>query len=131
MSTQYKKLELAASYDHELVEELASAMEEIIALDNRKAYLQSLIAEHKNLAKFIWGTAEGELIPHHKLEDDHLKNIMLHLLSTRRQIPKGIRSEAVKRGFDIPTKGSRTQLVLEAGEPADEMDDTPLDEIPF
>lgn len=128
MSTQYKKLEQAASYDHDLVEELAAAMTEIIQLEGRKAYLQDLVNDHKDLHQFIWGTAEGELLPHHKIEDDHLKNIMLYCLQRHRPIPKNLRSEALRRGFEIPTKTSKGALVLEAG---DALDDTNLDDIPF
>jgi hypothetical protein len=98
----YKKLDKSENYDHETVEELAEAMTELKQLNKRMEFLQELINENKELHQFIWGTAEGELLPHHKIEDDHLKNILLHQVRFGRPISKALRNEARRRSIEIP-----------------------------
>ena len=99
---EYKKLTETEKYDEGMVEELTEAMMEKRKLQSRMNYLQELIDEHGKLHQHIWGTADGQLIAHHKIEDDHLKNIMTHLVTGGRRIPKGIKAEARKRGFEVP-----------------------------
>jgi hypothetical protein len=99
---EYKLLNKVNEYDHEVVEELAEAQNEIRLLQQRQNTLEQLIAEHSKLNKFIWGTAEGVLIPFHKLETDHLVNILKHIAERGNLISKELRAEALSRDLVIP-----------------------------
>lgn len=99
---EYKKLLGTVDYDHDAAEELAEALNEITTLEQRIGMLKGLVNENEDLHQFVWRTAEGRVIALHKLEDDHLVNIMLHLLRRGEAINKGIRSEAVSRGLTVP-----------------------------
>lgn len=103
---KYEKLNKFESYDKEAAEELAEVLMEMQTLNSRLEYLKELVDENKELHAFIWGVADGKMIPMHKIEDEHLKNIMTHLLNTGRKISKPIQAEARKRGFEVPTKGT-------------------------
>lgn len=108
----YKKLDKSENYDNETVEELAEAMTELRQLEKRAEYLQELVNENSELHQFIWGTAEGALLPYHKIEDDHFKNILLHLTRHGRTVSKAMRNEARRRKIEIPDSAP---LALRAG----------------
>lgn len=101
---KYAKLMGKVEYDHEAAEQLADALNEIEDLLARAKQLQQIINENKELHQFVWKTSAGEAIAVHKIEDDHLSNIMLHLLRNNRTIPRAIRGEAIKRNLVIPAK---------------------------
>lgn len=99
---KYSKLLGKIDYDHGAVEQLAEALNEITQLETRAAQLKQIVNENEELHQFVWRTQEGVTIPIHKIEDDHLNNIMLYLLHNGRAIPRAIRGEAVSRGLVIP-----------------------------
>lgn len=99
---KYGKLLGKIDYDHEAAEQLAEALNEIRELKQRASQLEQIVKENDELHQFVWFTADGATIPVHKIEDDHLENIMLHLLRTGRSIPRGIRGEAIQRNLTIP-----------------------------
>lgn len=99
---KYSKLLGKVDYDHEAAEQLAEALNEVTQLEARAAQLKQIVNENEELHQFVWRTQEGVTIPIHKIEDDHLSNIMLHLLRTNRAIPRAIRGEAIGRGLVIP-----------------------------
>jgi hypothetical protein len=99
---EYKLLNKVNEYDHDVVDELAEAMNEISMLQGRINTLQMLIDEHKKYHKFIWKTAEGICMPFHKIGTDHLSNILLHISGNGRTISKELRAEALSRGLSIP-----------------------------
>jgi hypothetical protein len=99
---KYAKLLGKVDYDHEAAEQLAEALNEIADLERRATQLKQIVEENKELHQFVWRTAEDIVIALHELEDDHLQNIMLHLLRNQRAIPRAIRGEAISRGLVIP-----------------------------
>lgn len=101
---KYSRLMGAIDYDHEAVEELAEALNEIDQLNLRVNQLKQLVTENPDLQPFVWRTANSGtgVIALHKIENEHLSNIMMHLLRGGRSIPKGIRGEAMKRGITVP-----------------------------
>lgn len=99
---KYSKLLGKVDYDHEAVEQLAEALNEITQLKARAAQLEQIVKENGELHQFVWRTQENVTIPIHKIEDDHLSNIMLYLLRSGRAIPRAIRGEAIGRGLTIP-----------------------------
>ena len=109
---EYNKLE-GSDYDKEKVEELAEAMNELVAITCRVDYLNELVDENKDLHKFVWRTLKGEFIANHMIKDDHLKNIMIHCLNRGGDIPKCIKAEARRRGFTVPT-APRTTAYIDA-----------------
>lgn len=101
-SKKYAKLLGKVDYDHEAVEQLAEALNEITDLERRAGQLKQIVEENEELHQFVWRTASGETVALHKLEDDHLSNVMLHLLRSGRPIPRAIRGEAIARDLVIP-----------------------------
>lgn len=99
---KYAKLIGKVDYDHEAVDQLAEALNEIRLIEGHAAQLRQIVDENKELHQFVWRTAEGVTIALHNIENDHLSNIMLHLLQTGRAIPRAIRGEAIQRGLTIP-----------------------------
>lgn len=128
----YKKLNKYENYDKEAAEELAEAVIELGTLKSRARYLEQLIADNKELMPFLWTTAEGLTLPLHKIEDDHLGNILLHLNRGMRDIPKSIVAEANRRGITVPSF-DRKQAVLDMYASKDRfaVDAELVDEIPF
>lgn len=100
--TKYAKLLGTVDYDHEAVDQLAEALNEITSLEARANQLRQIVDENKELHQFVWRTSGGESMAIHKIDDDHLTNIMLHLLRTSRPINRAIRGEAISRGITIP-----------------------------
>jgi hypothetical protein len=99
---EYKLLNRDENYNHEAAEELAEALTEVSTLMKRISVLKELVQENDDLHPFIWTTAEGKSIAIHKLEDDHLTNILGHLFTNGRKISKPLRAEARKRNIEIP-----------------------------
>lgn len=99
---EYKNLQKIEKYDEAAVEELAQAKMEKRKLEARLDFLDELINENEELRQFVWTTAEGISIPLHKLETDHLSNILGHIANQGRQIPKAIKAEARKRDLVLP-----------------------------
>jgi hypothetical protein len=93
---KYHKLKLKNDYDQEAAEQLADAMNEV-------RRLQALIDDNEELRPYVWTTADGRSAALHKLEDDHLKNIMTWIVNVNGvAVPRAIKAEALKRGFPIP-----------------------------
>lgn len=76
---KYNLLDKANTEDIEVVREYAKARTELKALEMRIEYLEELVDENDELRKAVWTTREGRCIPIKDLEDDHLKNIVVHL----------------------------------------------------
>jgi hypothetical protein len=100
--TKYAKLLGKVEYDHEAAEQLAEALNEITEIERHAGQLRQIVEENEELHQFVWRTADGESVPLHKIDDDHLNNIMLHLLRNGRAIPRAIRGEAISRELVIP-----------------------------
>jgi hypothetical protein len=100
----YKLLNKVNEYDHDVVDELVEAQNEIGLLKGRINLLENLIDEHTDLNKFIWKTAEGVNIALHNIDDDHLTNILTHLNQRGAYISKEIRSEAMSRDIPVPVQ---------------------------
>jgi len=109
---KYTNLEKPTEYNKELAGEIAEAFNELEAIQKRAFYLLELTKKHKGLTKRIWRTAEGKHIAFHDLKNDHLKNILNHLLDTNRSISKELKEEARFRGIDIPTTASINNFTL-------------------
>lgn len=99
---KYGKLLGASEYDKEAAEQLAEMVNEIVAIELRAKQLKQIVSENRELQQYVWTTADGKTIALHNIEDDHLSNIMVHLLRSSRAIPRAIRGEAIKRGLTIP-----------------------------
>lgn len=100
--TKYAKLLGKVDYDHEAAEQLADALNEITEIERHAAQLRQIVEENEELHQFVWRTASGESVALHKIDDDHMNNIMLHLLRNGRAIPRAIRGEAISRELVIP-----------------------------
>lgn len=98
---KYAKLAGKVEYDHEAAEQLADALNEIATLEQKVNQLRQLVNENTELHQFVWRSNDGVLALHN-IGDDHLGNIMLHLLRERKAIPRAIRGEAMHRGIVIP-----------------------------
>lgn len=99
---KYSKLLGKIEYDREAVEQLAEALNEITELERRATQLRQIVEENEELHQFVWRTAGNETFPIHNIDDDHLSNIMLHLLRRGSPIPRAIRGEAISRDLVIP-----------------------------
>lgn len=102
-ATKYAKLAGKVDYDHEAAEQLASALNEIADLELRVNQLKQLVTENEELHQFVWRSQDG-VIALHNIGNDHLGNIMLHMLRAGKAIPRAIRGEAMHRGIVIPAK---------------------------
>lgn len=103
--TDFKKYDGLAKtyeYDKEKATLLAEAMTEKLALEKRIKYLTELYSDNKNLTGFLWTTLDGTVKALHDIEDDHLKNILTHIVKHGGTISPQIKAEATSRGFDIP-----------------------------
>lgn len=103
---KYSKLLGSTDYDHEAAEQLADALNEIATLEARVTQLKQIVKENKELHQYVWRTANNEVIALQNLEDNHLENIMMHLLRNGQPIPRAIRGAAIKRGLTVPVKVS-------------------------
>lgn len=103
---KYTKLLGKVDYDHEAAEQLADALNEIDGLKLRQAQLEQMVNENNELHQFVWRSSGKGVIALHNIDDDHLGNIMLHLIRGGRAIPRAVRGEAVQRGMVIPARVS-------------------------
>lgn len=131
---KYDKLNKVDDYDHDAAEQLAEAINEVKELESKAASLRDLIEENKKLHKYVWTTAEGVANAIHKLETDHLKNILQYQVNNGRAISKVLKAEARSRGLTIPTSYaaisySRSSRLTEGV--VVNNDDIDLSEIPF
>lgn len=99
---KYAKLAGKVDYDHEAAEQLADALNEIAELDLKVSQLKQLVKENEELHQFVWRSQDG-VVALHNIGNDHLGNIMMHLLRAGKAIPRAIRGEAMHRGVVIPT----------------------------
>ena|SRR5690606_33160617 len=119
---EYKKLKKKFDYDKEQAEEYAEAMTELNALKARVVQLQSLLAENADeLEKFMWTTSNGVVKAHHQIDDDHLKNILQHLLDTGRKPSKALAAEMESRGMQVPAYSTKYILDLLSDEEMEDM----------
>jgi hypothetical protein len=100
---KYSKLLGKVEYDHEAAEQLADALNEIVELEARTNQLKQIVKENEDLHQFVWRTSGNETIAIHNIKDDHLENLMMHLLRGGRPIPRAIRGEAIARSLTIPS----------------------------
>ena len=98
----YKGLNKTNDYDHKKAELLAEAVTERITLQKRIDYIDTLIEENQELKPFLWTTLKGECKPLHKLDDDHLRNILSHVAQRNGQISPQLRAEAISRSIALP-----------------------------
>ena len=117
----YKELNKTFEFDKEKATILAEAMTEKIMLEKRTRYLEQLLLQNKKISKFLWTTYEGKVIAIHDIKDDHLKNILNHIVSLGGTISPQIKAEAVSRGFEIPeeTTSDRAMKYLNYGRDID------------
>ena len=99
---KYAKLMGAVEYDQEAAEQMADALNEIDELNQKMNQLKQLVTENPDLHQFVWRTSNQGVYALHNIDDDHLSNIMLHLLRNSEAIPRAIRGEAMKRGLVVP-----------------------------
>ena len=128
MAKDYKKLNKFEDYDKEAAEELAEALNEVNELDVRIGNLRELVNENQELHPFVWRTAENKAIAIHKIEDDHFKNILQHIVNGSRTISKALRGEARKRDVALPTS---YQSISRSGQNMIEAEIVDFDNIPF
>lgn len=100
--SRYDKLDKHASYDKEKAEQYAAAHEEMAKLQERVARLKSLIEDNDDMAPFVWRTSNNDFIALHKIADDHMENIVKHIVGRGDEISEPIRREAERRGIAIP-----------------------------
>lgn len=99
---KYESLQPKNEYDHEKAETLAEAMTELVTINKRKKFLESLLAENKKLKPFLWASMDGRVQALHAIDETHFKNIIHFLILKGRTISKEVRAEAAVRGIDIP-----------------------------
>lgn len=98
---EYKKLKKKFDYDKERAEEYAEAATECYALKKRIVQLHSLMDENEDLEPFMWTTGAEVVKAHHQIDDDHLKNILEHLMSSGRKPSKELAAEMESRGLNV------------------------------
>lgn len=97
---KYDELLPSNEYDHERAEKLAQAMSELAALRKRESYLLEILENNKDLKKFLWATATGEVMSLHKIDTGHLQNI-INLAKVRGgRLSRALKIEAMSRGID-------------------------------
>lgn len=116
---EYTGLEKTFEYSKEKATLLAEAMTEAVELNKRLKYLETLCSENENLKPFLWRTLDGRVIALHDLEDNHLKNIMTHVLKRGDDISAEVQAKARSRSFMIP----ETPALLGEGNAFDINDD--------
>lgn len=104
-NVQFKKYESLVpknEYDHEKAETLAEAMTELVQIKKRKNYLESLLAENRELQPFLWASLDGKVQALHAMDEGHFRNVINFLVLKGRSISKEIRAEAATRGVEVP-----------------------------
>jgi phosphoribosylformylglycinamidine (FGAM) synthase-like enzyme len=99
---RYESLVPKNEYDREKAETLAEAMTELVTINNRKHFLESLLEENKALKPFLWKSMDGKVQALHKIDDGHFRSIINYLMVTRMVISKEVRAEAATRGVEVP-----------------------------
>lgn len=110
----YSKLLGKLEYDHEVVEQLAEALQELETIESRSRYLRELVDMNRKDVRFVWKTAEGSFIPYHKITDDHLKNIVKMFLIRGLNIPKEVKRLALTRGISFDAASMSNEKYMEA-----------------
>lgn len=98
----YKGLNKTNEYDKKKAELLAEAVAEKIVLEKRVKHLETLIDENKELTPFLWTTLKGECKPLHKIDDDHLANILNYISQRNGMVSPQLRAEAISRNIELP-----------------------------
>ena len=93
---EYKKLDKTLNEDVDLLRELSSALNERREIMQRLDYLNDLIDDNDDYLSAIWTTQFGVSKPIADLDNEHLKNVALHLAS-RGKTNKRIIDEYIKR----------------------------------
>lgn len=96
MDKRYELLE-KNNVDHAVLKQLADVNNELIELDARKSYLTTLLKQYHGYEKYLWRTKEGKVIAIPLLTDDHLKNIVIFLKQSDRDVPFQLELEYTKR----------------------------------
>lgn len=99
---KYDSLMPKNEYDHEKAETLAEAMTELVAINKRQKYLETLLVENQDLKPFLWTSLDGRVQAIHAIDDNHFRNIIQFLVLKGRSISKEVRAEAAVRGIEIP-----------------------------
>lgn len=108
---KYDGLNKTYDYSKDKATLLAEAMTERIELQKRMKYLEELAKDNSDLTAFLWTTLEGKCIALHDIEDDHLKNILKHIVNHGGTISPQIKAEATGRGFEIP-ESNTTEVAM-------------------
>jgi hypothetical protein len=122
----YKDLKKTYDYNKEKATRLAEAMTEAVEVEARLRYLKKLANDNIDLNPFLWKTVDGKVIALHDLEDDHLRNIVGHLVRHGRPINDQLRAEAESRGIDtglIEQTTPQLRAYVDAEEPGGDWDD--------
>ena len=108
---EYKLLTKQEDYDLPTVKELASAMNELAQMEQRRAFLENLIRVNGRLKKHIWKDKNGFAIALADLQDDHLRNIISYWRRRYNDdVPQNVLLEANRRGIDINANPSYMTL---------------------
>lgn len=118
---KYEGLHKTYDYDKEKATLLAEAMTERNLLKKRIAELDALADDNTDLHQFMWTTREGTVLALHDIKDDHLQNILTHIVAHGGSISPTIKAEAVSRGLDIPEASTTSRAIryLNAGREID------------
>lgn len=108
---KYDGLNKTYDYNKEKATLLAEAMTERNALQKRIKYLEELAKDNQDLTAFLWTTLAGECKALHDIDDDHLKNILAHIVNHGGTISPQIKAEATSRGFEIP-ESNTTEVAM-------------------
>lgn len=112
----YKLLSKTEDYDLPTVKELASAMNELAQMEQRRAFLEDLIRVNGKLKKHIWRDKSGFAIPLADLEDSHLTNIVSFLRRRGDDVPQNVMREINSRNISLNDRPA--YLLVEPPEPA-------------
>jgi hypothetical protein len=99
---KYDSLMPKNDYDRDKAETLAEAMTELVAINKRKKYLETLLAENTELKPFLWTSLDGRVQALHTIDPGHFQNIIQFLIVKGRTISREVRAEATVRGVEIP-----------------------------
>lgn len=124
----YKSLNKTNEYNHEKAELLAEAVTEKLMLEKRVKYLDTLIDENKDLTPFLWTTLKGECKPLHKVDDNHLANILRHVAERGGMISPQLRAEAISRNIELPDPAELYEGRMNRMLEAQIIDDSELDD---
>lgn len=112
----YKLLTKQEDYDLPTVKELASAMNELAQMEQRRAHLEDLIRINGKLKKHIWRDKSGFAIALADLKDDHLKNIVNYVKRRGDVVPPNVMREINQRNINL--NSNPQYMLIEPPEPA-------------